>query len=229
MQVQNAIVDHGLTHLCDQVLSDLSDSNIIILDWLQQLQPPIWDMALCPSSSPYEGGVSLNWHNSRNNWDRDSDSSDLLYPVQENVDIVEHLSDDKGGSGINLFLQVLQEKIGIWLVVTSLWVSSNSNVEVIAILFSNVLDQIFGVTESSIGRLPFLVLSWWITAKLHEMSVERALRTCVIEAYGGGGDDGCNSQQEYFDNQLCMLPTTPEVSQPDPTIPNYSIDQIIPE
>ena len=81
----------------------------------------------------------MNWHNSGNNWNRDSPRSNLFHPVQENIDIVEHLRDNESATGINFLLQMIQQNIWIFLIVTSLRITSNTNIKVITILFSNVL------------------------------------------------------------------------------------------
>lgn len=58
---------------------------------------------------------------------------------------------------------MIYQKIYIGLIITSFWVSSDTNIEVIAICVPNVTDKIFGVVKTTLGGYPLFLLSGGVT------------------------------------------------------------------
>jgi len=86
----------------------------------------------------------LNGHNSRNNWDSDSSSSDPLDPIKEDVDIIEQLSEDEFGSSIDFLFQPVDLLLfAFWCIGTfgmSLRETSYCDTEVTGVIGVNVFD-----------------------------------------------------------------------------------------
>lgn len=110
----------------------------------------------------------MNRHDPRHDRNRNPNSPALLDPVQENVDVVKHLSNNEGCARVHLFLQVLEQQVRVWLVVASLGVARNSNVKVVSVFLTNVLDEILCVAEAAVDGFPLFLFSGRVAAELGE-------------------------------------------------------------
>ncbi|KAH0357991.1 hypothetical protein KCU83_g529, partial [Aureobasidium melanogenum] len=83
----------------------------------------------------------------------------------ENVGVVEHLSDDESTTKINLLFQVLNQLFRIVVVIAALWVTSDTNVEVVTVGLLDVLDEILCVSEASASSLPLFLVTRRVTSE----------------------------------------------------------------
>jgi hypothetical protein len=112
------------------------------------------NVALGPLCSAQESCVCVDGHDARNNWNRNTFRANPIHPIKEYIRVVEHLGDNEGGAGIDFFLEVVDELVHVIVVVTSFGVSSNTNVEVVAISVPDVFDQVLCIAEASSSSLP---------------------------------------------------------------------------
>jgi len=101
----------------------------------------------------------LNRHDTGDDRDGDPSRSDPLDPVHKDTNIVEHLSKDEVASCIDLGFEVFDLFTLVIFSLGGLRVTlrepSDGNVKVVAVLRSNVFDEIDGFAESARGRGPF--------------------------------------------------------------------------
>ena len=165
MQMKESRVEDLATHLGDKVLPNFTDRFIVVLDRLERRYPGIGDVAFSPLSPSPKSIICGDWHDTWNDGDCDSFGSALLDPAEKDVDIVKHLSDNERCTCVNLLLQMVNQKIYIFLVFTTLGIPSNANVEMIAVFGLDVLYEVFGVLETVLFRLPLLLLPWRVTSQ----------------------------------------------------------------
>ena len=183
MQVEDACCEDLTAHLNYQALPNLFDFGIISLDRLKS-SCPVWrNMTFCPGGPTQESSVGVDGHDARDDRHRNAFRSNFLYPVEENVDIVEHLSDNECSSGIDLFLEVVKQEFCVWLVVTALRVASNTDVEVTAVSVFDVLDQVACVTEAASSLLPLFLVSRRIASEGKDVGAASVVRLsqCLVK------------------------------------------------
>ena len=154
-------VQNLAAELRNEILANLTNRHIVVLDRLESFMPVGRHMALGPVCSADERLVGVNGHDTRDNDTavRNASGATLLRPVDEDLGVVTHLSNDECGASIDLLLEVGDVLIRASLLVTSFRVSGNTNVKVVAILLLDVLDQVPGVPEATLCLYPLLFLS----------------------------------------------------------------------
>src|SRR6186713_768301 len=95
MQMQDACVYELSAHISHQTFSDLAHLNVITLDGFQCLCPVTRYFDLHPIGTTNKCRMSLNGHDTRDNWNVNSLCTYPAHPVQKDVGIVEHLSNDE--------------------------------------------------------------------------------------------------------------------------------------
>src|SRR2546421_2690206 len=163
MQMQYSSVDEPATHLRNETLSNFTNRCIVVFDRLERCCPCVRNVAFGPFSPSHEGFIGRYRHDTRNDGNFDAFGSAFLHPVEEDIYIVEHLGDDERCTCVNLLLQMVDQQIYVFLVLTALRISSHADVKMISISGLDVADKIFGISESAFFGLPFLLLSGRIT------------------------------------------------------------------
>ncbi|KAL2274629.1 hypothetical protein FJTKL_03049 [Diaporthe vaccinii] len=165
VQVRNASRQDLAAHVSDEGLANFSSGGIVVLDGLQGIHELLGDPALHMVDPPEKTGVCGDGHDAWNDGNVDATGSDLANPAEKVVDVVEHLGDDEGGTGVHLLLQVVQQLLLVLVVVATLRVPGNANVEVIVVRLAYMDDQILCVPETVIGSLPLLLVPWRVTSQ----------------------------------------------------------------
>ena len=176
------------THLGDVLRSRLSYFQIVIFDRFQQGPKFLRNESFRPRGSTFEGCESLDRHDSRYDGDRDTSCSKSSSPIDEyctnrtrsvnsetqrvekswstrrTISIVKHLSKDNIGTSVDFLFQMFD--LDLWTLTprVTLWESRDSNIEVISIVLSDVLDEVDRVVESSFSRLPFFDSTGWVSS-----------------------------------------------------------------
>lgn len=139
MDVKSAI-EYVPAQSRDKLCTNLPDLLVIIFMRSQSILPSLWYKSAKPFCSFLELSVVLNWHNTRDDRNVNSDSSNIVYPLFEYIEIVEHLSKDESSACIHLSLHMSHFNIfalSIWMTFRE---TSDCNIEVIAVLLSDELD-----------------------------------------------------------------------------------------
>ena len=160
-----------MAHIGDELDTNLPNFLVVVLVRLKGVQERLRNFRLCQSSSLLESIPRLDRGYTRNNGNSDTSSTNGLHPVQEDIDIVEHLRKDEIGTGIDLFfepLDLLSEFI--WRKQLLLWEPSNGNVEVVAVNVSDVLHEINTVNETTFDGFPFFFSCWWVSTKSQDVT-----------------------------------------------------------
>lgn len=117
------------------------------------------DDDVLPLDPGHELLPTLDRHDPGNDRHRDPSRSDPLDPVDKDVDVVEHLSEDEVGSSVDFGLEEFNLLAFIVLPVGGLGVSlretGDGDVKVVPVLGSNVFDEVDGFGESAGRGLPF--------------------------------------------------------------------------
>lgn len=110
------------------------------------------------------------------------------------IGVVEHLREDDVGSSVDLLPEMVHLLLGRFAVgvsfgeasdLRSVWVSdssftapslaTHSDVKVVAIVLTNVLDEVDGMVEASLGGDPLLSTARRITTKSENVATSRIL------------------------------------------------------
>lgn len=155
------VVDTGghelAAHLDNQVLANLTDGNIVVLDGLELVEPALGNLAAAVLDAAEEAGVGSNGHDARQNGNGDACGADLADPANEVFDVVEHLGDDEGAAEVDLVLEVLNQLVFVVVVVGALGVTGHTDIKVVTVGGTDVLDEIAGVLEAVLGGSPLLL------------------------------------------------------------------------
>ncbi|KAI6748619.1 hypothetical protein HG530_015392 [Fusarium avenaceum] len=108
VKVMDTVGEQFPAHIGDQCLSNVSDSNIIVLDGLKCVEPLLGDFGLHMVGSSQEAGVCGNGHDTGKYRNGDTTFTNTLHPANEIVGVVEHLCDNKSSTHINLLLEVVE-------------------------------------------------------------------------------------------------------------------------
>jgi len=108
----------------------------------------------------------LDGVDARDDGDSYSGLSDSLHPIDENLDIVEHLCEDEGRAGFNLLLQPLELK-GEFLRGKGhmLWESCDRDLEVFPVVLSDMSNEIDSVSKAAINSCPCILTGRGVAAK----------------------------------------------------------------
>lgn len=165
VKMVDAIGKQLAAHFSDKALSNVSDSNIVVLDRLKSVEPSLGDLGLHVVGSSEKASVCSNRHDTGENWDVDTTLANLLHPAKKVVGVVEHLGDDECGTHVDLLLEVIKELFLILVVVAALGVASDANVEVVAVGATDVLHKVASVLETTVGGGPLVLVSRRITTE----------------------------------------------------------------
>jgi hypothetical protein len=101
-----------------------------------------------------------------NDGNSDPGVSDSLDPIDENLDIVEHLCEDDGCAGINLLLEPL-EFLSEFLMgkCHMLWEAWDRDLEVIPMVLSDMSNEIDSVSKATLNSCPGILTSRGVAAK----------------------------------------------------------------
>ncbi len=169
MQVGDAGGDDLAAHVGDERLADLAHGHVVVLDGLQLLHPAVGDLAVHVVRAPHEAVVGGDGHDAGHDGHVDALGAHLGDPAQEVLDVVEHLGDDEGATHVDLLLEVLQQQVFVLVVVAALGVAGDADVEVVAVLVSDVAHQVSGVLEASFGSHPLLLLTGRVSAQSQDV------------------------------------------------------------
>jgi hypothetical protein len=167
--MQDAGINQLPAHLSHKATTNVSDLDIIVFDRLKSLGPMGWNVTPCPVRSAQEGSVCVDGHDAGNNGYINTLCANFADPIDEDVSIIEHLSDDEGSARIDLLLEVVDELVNILIVVAPLRIACNTNVEVVAIFVLDVFDQVLCVAETAGCSLPLLPLTWGVTPQCKDV------------------------------------------------------------
>lgn len=170
---------NSATNIGNHLGSNLSNLLIVVLMGLQSLKEFWRNDSLSQRCCSHETVPSLNridaWY------DRNSDACcpNGLDPINEHIHVVEHLGENEVDTDVNLLLEILHLEIAFcWRQELGLRKASNCNIEVIAIVLADVLDEIDAVFEASFYRLPFVLSSRRIASQCENVSTTVCL--CVL-------------------------------------------------
>lgn len=153
-------------HFCYEFGTELPDLLVIVLDRLENIHERLGNDGLGEASCPQETVPSLNGCDTRDDGDGDTVFADTMYPFDENFDVIEHLSEDEVAAGVDLFFQpdhlLLELFRGQQHVLRE---SSNGNIKVVAIVVTDVLDQVDSVDETAFDGLPLILASRRVPAQ----------------------------------------------------------------
>ncbi len=106
----------------------------------------------------HESVPSLDGRNSGDDGYGDPIAPDFVHPADEDIDVVEHLSEDEVAPGVDLLLEVLHFKGElVWREEHVLRESGDGDVEVVAVHGANVSDEVNAMGESAFDRLPVVL------------------------------------------------------------------------
>jgi hypothetical protein len=109
---------------------------------------------------------SLDRHDARDDWNCDSGSPDSFRPTNEYFDVVEHLSEYPAASDINFFFEILHLALRFFRrKQDSLREPWDRNVEVVAVLSSDVFNKINAMNKATVNSFPSILSFGWIASK----------------------------------------------------------------
>ena len=131
----------------------------------------LWDDSVCHPRSLLKTIPVLDRHNAWDDGDSDTRLSDGLDPADEEVHVEEHLGEDPGATEVDFCLQVFELHLELfWGEERMFWEARNSDVEVVAIVFLDVLNEIDSMNEAPFDRLPDLRPGWRIPTKCQNIT-----------------------------------------------------------
>lgn len=80
--------------------------------------------------------------------------SAIFFPLEEDVVVIEELSDDKVSSSVNLFFKIANVIFTACCSQMNLWVAGDTNAEVISILLPDKLDKVNCIIEAVVNLHP---------------------------------------------------------------------------
>ncbi|KAH3668910.1 hypothetical protein OGAPHI_002665 [Ogataea philodendri] len=200
-------VQQLLAHLDHQFSTNVSDLGVVVLDRVQSIAEMLWDGNLRPAGSSHERSVGTNRHDSRNDRNGDSQIPAIFTPVDEVLDIVEHLCDNEVCSGILFLLQMLKSLGTIWFFWVSFRIACNTNAEVVAIVLLDMADQILSIHKVA-GRLRPVnrwiasksqnVLTTTIVGRLQSLVDQTRLHVSTCQMHTGLQPKHCGSRVDHF-------------------------------
>lgn len=159
------------TEIRNQLRPNLPDLLVVVLVWLECIKVQLRDFGLRETRCSLEPVPGLNRVDARDDGNCDSRRANLLDPLNEHIDVVEHLCEDKVHARVDLLLEELHLTSALFgwqeLVLRE---TSDGDVEVITVLFTNVADQVDTMSKPTIDGLPFVLALWWVTAKGEDIS-----------------------------------------------------------
>lgn len=112
----------------------------------------------------------LDGIDARDDGDSDSGLSDSLYPIDENLYIVEHLCEDERRAGFNLLFQPLELKSEFLRGQGHmLWEPCDRDLEVIPVMLPNMSNEINSVTKASLNGCPGILTSRRVSSKSEDV------------------------------------------------------------
>lgn len=186
MQVADAGGEQLAAQLGDEGLANVTDSVIVVLDGLESVHPLLGNPAVHVLGATEEAGVGGNGHDAGENGDGDATLADTADPADEVVGVVEHLGDDEGGAHVDLLLEVVEELILVLVVIAALGVASDANVEVVSVRLSDVLDEIAGILEASLGDGPLALVTGRVASQGQDVGAAGLVSTLesVVDLFG---------------------------------------------
>ena len=105
-----------------------------------------------------------------NDGSSDAGVSYSLYPIDENLHIVEHLCEDDGRASLNLLLQPLELKSEFLMGKGHmLWEPCDRNIEVITVMLSNMPNEIDPVSKATLNGCPGILPSRGVATKSEDV------------------------------------------------------------
>ena len=152
-------VEDLAAHICDQLGPDLTDFLVVVLHGLERIKEELRNRDLRKTRRALEAIPGLDGSYSRDDGDRDARGADSLHPVNEKIDVVKHLRENKADASIDLLLEPLHLILELFLGKCHvLWEAGDRDVEVVVVLAADVFDEVNAVHEAAVDGLP-LVLS----------------------------------------------------------------------
>lgn len=184
------------TEFRDQLRPDLPDLLVVILVWLERVQVRLWDFRLRETRRPVEPIPRLDRVNARDDGNSDPRRADLLDPLDEHVDVVEHLCKNEVHARVDFLLEELHLTSTFFgrqeLVLRE---TCDGNVEVVAVLFTDMADEVDTVGETTFDNFPFVLSLWWISTKGKDVTAAELFR--VLEEVGVGNFSRVVTRREW--------------------------------
>mmetsp|Transcript_5079 Transcript_5079/g.19035 ORF Transcript_5079/g.19035 Transcript_5079/m.19035 type:complete len:219 (+) Transcript_5079:1546-2202(+) len=156
MQPTNSICNELATHVHAKINTELLHLLVVLhIDRLDSLGDVFRNVAFAESNHALPTFIIVDGHDSGKNWTQDTHRATITNKFEELVHVVKELSDDKFCTSINLLLQVLQVVL-VASVRVSFRIPSHSQTKVVAVLLTNVLDQILGISKTTLCLFPLL-------------------------------------------------------------------------
>lgn len=114
--------------------------------------------------------IAKNGHDARYYLTCNARLSAVLDPLIEQIIVVEQLCDNEVCSVVDLLFQVHDVINSTLCLQMNLWVSSNSNAEIVSVLFSDEFHQVTRIVEAVLYRDPVSGTSWWVASQSKQVS-----------------------------------------------------------
>ncbi len=132
----------------------------------QSLLELLGDDYLCETGGPLETVPSLDRRDTGNDGDGDSSGSHRVDPVDEDLDIVEHLGEDEVHARVDLVLEELHLPVAfVFGQELMLREPRDGDVKVISVFTTNVSNKIDTVDETAFDCLPLIFARGWVASK----------------------------------------------------------------
>lgn len=153
-------------HLGNEPDPDLPDFFIVVLVRFQRVDVPLWDGRLTELRRPNKPVPSLNRGDSGDDWNRDTGFSHGSDPSEEDVNVVEHLSEDQGSAGVDFFFEPAH--LGgefCWRQVDVLRETGDGDFKVVVVLGTDVANEVDAVDETAFYGGPLVLSRWRVTTQ----------------------------------------------------------------
>ena len=144
-------------HIGYELNAQFSHLFVVVLNRFQDIQEVLRYDGIRHPRSLLEAIPVLDGHNARDDRDCDARLSNSLYPTDEEIYVKEHLGEDPGASEVDFCLEVFEFFVELlWGEEDVLRKARNSDIEVVAVVFLDVSDEVDSMDKTSLNRLPDL-------------------------------------------------------------------------
>ena len=144
-------------HIGYKLNAKLSHLLVVILDRFQDVQEMLWNDSIRHPRGLLETIPVLDGHDAWDDRDCDTRPSDGLHPTDEEVHVKEHLGEDPGTTEVGFCLEVFEFFLKLfWGEEGVFWKAGNSDIEVVAVVFLDVSNEVDSMDKATVDRLPDL-------------------------------------------------------------------------
>jgi hypothetical protein len=176
-----SVLDKVLRLLHAELDAVLLNLLVVVLDRFKAAKDLFGNLSLRELKHLVETIITKDRHDTRDNKARNTGLATVVHPLIKNLIFKEQLSDNEVSACINFLLQELDVVLAWRGLQMDLWVSSNSDTEVVAVLLLDEANQVNCVIESVLIVDPVSSTSWWVTPQRQNISNSELL--CLVQAF----------------------------------------------